>query len=274
MAVFDRLRRVKPEDLVPELLEFANAGGGGWRLHDLDLPLIETLVTPADDQAGGRLSRNARFDAIEEALMDACRALETSLSEAALEHLGLSEAARKVSARTARENRAAQKLFMDGRTYRREMARGEYPSWLMKTITRVAEELVAQHADRAVTIDVVELRYRELLAIAGIDESSASDDVMRYLQEAAKAASLTPGDVEWYEQALREELTESVWEEMIQERTEKLTIVIKASGRPEDISLDMVDKLDLAVWQGVVSRRAKQAIESYRRRGGRESRSP
>lgn len=138
-----RVKTPSMADVVRDVLLFAQRGAGFWRIAELHLPAIEAL--PSVQQAlKVDTDADSRFAAIEKVLGQACLALESPWREVALDHLGFSEATRPVASRTQRENLAAQRIYVDGRTYRRAVPRdGRYASWLTKTITRVAEAALA-----------------------------------------------------------------------------------------------------------------------------------
>ena len=129
--------------LLDDVTAFAERGAGFWRITELALPALNSLsAVAAAARTGGR---NARFDAIETALENAANAFESPWREAALDHLGFSTRARHIRSLTAREDLAAKQLTFDGRTYRRRTADlrdGRFESWRMKTLTRVAEEVM------------------------------------------------------------------------------------------------------------------------------------
>ena len=141
-------------ELATDVLAFAEVGARLWRRSELALPAIQALpeVTLAVEVAVD--NPDARFNAIEAVLQNACKRLEAPLRDAALAHLGFDPETRDLP-KSKREDAAGAHLFMDGRTYRRlEPRPGGFPSWLMRTIARISLALVTEsgeHPDSELT---------------------------------------------------------------------------------------------------------------------------
>ncbi|MDQ5819898.1 MAG: hypothetical protein M3540_00460 [Actinomycetota bacterium] len=163
-------------ELVTDVETFAQKGAGSWRVSELKLPALERLPSVQAAVAKSGDDPNGRFDAIEAGVLKGCRALESPWQEAALDHLGFSETLRKYSL-TGREDAAARKIDCDGRTYRRkELRDGRFESWRMKTITRVAEAILASETGQSQSRGGQEgdaMHFRDSLGSA--EETSLAD---------------------------------------------------------------------------------------------------
>jgi len=153
-------------DVLRDVIAFTEHGAGSWRLSELRLPAIERLAANDAPTSEGRMA------AVEDALEAACHSIDGKFRDVALTHLGFAEEGRGKS-RTERENEAAKKIAYEGTSYRRTHPRdgGLYPSWRMKTLTLVAEALLAQPQPQSQASDLSDQ------SAAASDSASSVDDL-------------------------------------------------------------------------------------------------